>query len=221
MTPRHLAATVLSAAALLSAAACAGRSAPSAAGATTTAPAATTSTTTAATPLGTAAQGTTIAPPPGSGAAGGAAAPCANGDLTAGWGHGSVGGPHQGSPVVFTNVSHHACTLRGYPGAAIVDGATVINATRVLNGYMGDRRIGLDHLGSAPLVTLAPGAIASAMLEWELSAGQACYSTTSGTFEVTAPGTTDTTALSHGATVGGQGIYSCLEINPVVSGTIG
>ncbi len=120
----------------------------------------------------------------------------------------------QAEAVVFTDIGHRSCTLQGYPGVSFADGGTLIDATRVLNGFRGD----LPPLTSPPLVTLAPGASASAMVQWSLYDGRACYPNGTGAFEVTAPNTTNTIILSH-AIMGRQGICSSLEINPVVPGT--
>ena len=141
-------------------------------------------------------------------------APCGNADLRTSWGSGTQSQPLQAEAVLFTDIGHRACTLQGYPGVTIANGGTLIDATRVLNGFRGD----LPPLTSPPLVTLVPGATASAMVEWRLYDGSACYPTGTGAFEATAPNTTDTIVLSH-AVVGRQGICSSLEINPVVPGT--
>ena len=156
------------------------------------------------------------APRPTSTGAATGVAQCGNGDLRTGPGHGTEGGPLQAEAVVFTDVGHRACTLQGYPGVAIADGGTLIDATRVLNGFRGDR----PPLTSPPLVTLVPGASASAMVEWRLYDGLACYPSGTGAFEATAPNTTSTIILSR-ARMGRQGICSSLEINPVVPGVDG
>jgi len=140
-------------------------------------------------------------------------APCGNGDLRTSWGYGTQSQPLQAGAVVFTNVSNHACTLKGYPGTAIANAGTVINATRVLNGYRDDQ----PPLKSPPLVTLAPGAAAHAMAEWLTYNGHACYPAGTGTFEITAPDTTNTILLSR-PLMGRQGICSSLQINPVLPG---
>jgi hypothetical protein len=98
-------------------------------------------------------------------------APCGNADLRTSWGSGTQSQPLQAEAVLFTDIGHRACTLQGYPGVTIADGGTLIDATRVLNGFRGD----LPPLTSPPLVTLVPGATASAMVEWRLYDGSACY----------------------------------------------
>lgn len=142
---------------------------------------------------------------------------CGNDDLRIYWGYGGEGQPLQAGAVVFKNISTHTCTLQGYPGAAIKDSGTVINATRVLNGDRGD----LPLLTSPPLVTLAPGGVSYSVLEWLLHTTQSCYPTGTGTFEITAPNTTKTVVIGTGGHMGTQGICSAFEVNPVVPGTYG
>ena len=66
--------------------------------------------------------------------------------------------------VLFTNTSSTSCSVRGYPGAALVasSGAQVEQATRTIRG----NRLGLPtSVHTLPTVTLKPGAVASAGLE--------------------------------------------------------
>jgi hypothetical protein len=146
----------------------------------------------------------------------GGTAACTGSEIKVNVGQSSAGMSHDALPLVFTNVSSQSCTMQGYPGAAIMRGSTVVlNSTRSLNGYVGDER----QLSSAPLVTLAPGATASAMLEWVVDAGETCYTSGSGTLEVTPPNTTSTTGLTS-LTAGSGGVCASFEIHPVVSGTL-
>ena len=92
----------------------------------------------------------------------------------------------------------------------------LVNATRTLHGYISDHQ----QLTSPPLVTIAPGGTASAMLEHSSNNGQPCYADGVGALEVTPPDTTHTVSLASGWRVGRQGICSNFEINPVVAGTI-
>ncbi|MBR7825547.1 DUF4232 domain-containing protein [Actinospica sp. MGRD01-02] len=142
---------------------------------------------------------------------------CDNDDLKIYPGYGTQSQPLQEGAVVFKNISTHTCTLQGYPGAAIEDSGTVINATRVLNGDRGD----LPQLTSPPLVTLAPGGVSYSVIEYLLHTDQSCYPNGTGTIEITAPNTTKTIAISTGAHLGTQGICSAFEVNPVVPGTFG
>src|SRR4051794_35611948 len=56
------------------------------------------------------------------GAAHGALPPCAHWQLRASLGRGDSGAGHTFWPLVFTNTSSAACTLRGYPGVSSVAG---------------------------------------------------------------------------------------------------
>jgi Protein of unknown function (DUF4232) len=143
---------------------------------------------------------------------------CGNSSLRTTEGEGGAAMMHEGVVLVFTNVSKHACTLYGYPGAAIEDKTSpLINAVRTLNGYIGDGGRTLTHVSP---VTIDPGATASAEVEWVENAGQHCYRNGQGGLRVTPPNTTDTVSLGGSVLVGGQGICSGFKIHPVVPGTI-
>lgn len=123
---------------------------------------------------------------------------------------------HGGDVLIFTNDGGSTCTLQGYPGVAVVKGSvTLLNATRTLTGYMSNG----PGAGSPALVTLAPGKSASAIVEWEGNAGEACYADGTGTLEVTPPNTRSTSAFGS-LTLGGQGICAGFEVHPVVSGVL-
>lgn len=124
---------------------------------------------------------------------------------------------HSGDVLIFTNEGGSACTLEGYPGVAVVKGsATLLNATRSLSGYMFDAGL---QLSSAPLVALAPGKSASALVEWVGNAGEACYANGSGALEVTPPNTRNTSSFGT-LTLGDDGICADFEVHPVVSGVL-
>lgn len=143
---------------------------------------------------------------------------CGNSSLLTTEGEGGAAMMHEGVVLVFKNVSKHACTLYGYPGAAVENKtSTLINAARTLNGYIGD---GGRTLTRVSLVTINPGATASAEVEWVENAGQHCYANGQGGLRVTPPNTTDTVSLGGPVLVGQQGMCSGFEIHPVVSGTI-
>jgi hypothetical protein len=55
----------------------------------------------------------------------------------------------------FTNLSHHACTLRGFPGVSAIGGG----------GQLGSPAV-QDHAVAASTVRLAPGGTAYALLEY-------------------------------------------------------
>jgi hypothetical protein len=70
---------------------------------------------------------------------------------------------HIGVVLGFRNRSAQTCTLQGYPGAAALDAAghQVVQAVRTLNGFFRALPAG----EGPPVVTLAPGAEASAFVE--------------------------------------------------------
>lgn len=109
---------------------------------------------TPATPVttGTPAAGTT----PSTAAAGGGTARCATSSLALrqGVSQGAAGSTF--TELDFTNISHAACTLYGYPGVSFTGGAA--HATQI--------GVAADENGATPrqLVTLAPGAVAGAEL---------------------------------------------------------
>ena len=231
---RHVAAFAVAAAVLGATAACTGSSGSPTSGGTSTAgttlsPTATSSTTQAggaSTATGTSAAGAgnpTSASSAANGsnsnassrAVSGGTSSCTGSEIKVTLGQSDAGMSHDAVPLVFTNTSSQTCTMQGYPGAAVMNGSTVVlNSTRSLNGYIGDER----QLSSAPLITLAPGARASAMLEYVADAGETCYPNGSGTLEATPPNTTTTTSLMS-MTTGTAGVCADFEIHPVVAGT--
>ena len=143
---------------------------------------------------------------------------CANTDITVSLSGSDAAMNHAGQALKFTNVSAHTCTLHGYPGVAVVangDGRTLVNATRALNGYIGDER----QLSSAPVVTLQAGQSAGAVVEWVGDAGEQCYPNGSGTLLVTPPNTTKSTSLRT-MLVGTSGVCAGFEVHPVVPGVL-
>ena len=149
-------------------------------------------------------------------AAAGGPSSCTGSQLKTALGRGGAATGHDVVSVVFTNTSDQTCTLQGYPGTAVMNGSTVVlNATRTLNGFAGDER----QLTSAPLVTLAPGAVASANIEWVVDNGEPCAPNGTGTLDATPPNTQQTTDLKP-MTVGTQGICAGFEVHPVVAGTL-
>lgn len=162
--------------------------------------------------------GTTTAGNAGTGAAAGAGgnSACGNADIKVVLGRGGAAMSHDGQTLEFTNVSGHVCTLRGYPGVAVVaSGKTLLNATRELNGYIGDEQ----QLSATPLVTLHPGQTASAELEWVANAGEPCYPDGAGTVLVTPPNTTASTPVRQ-LTIGSSGACANFQVHPVVAGII-
>jgi hypothetical protein len=142
---------------------------------------------------------------------------CGNSSLSTSLRSADAATMHEGEVLVFTNVGKQTCVVSGYPGASIEHkSATLINAARTLNGFMGDGQ----NLTGVPQVTLKPGASGSAVVEWVENAGQKCYANRVGTLFVTPPNTTATVAVGSSLTIGQNGICSGFEIHPVVAGII-
>lgn len=144
---------------------------------------------------------------------------CGSGDLRVQEGRTESAASHDGVFLVFTNESGRTCTVQGNP-AVVVAGASgvLVTAKPVLNGFLGPRETpGGPKLIDYPLVTLAPGASALALLEVEADTGQACYAVGSGTLRVTAPDATEAVSLGGTYTVGGAESCSNLEINPMIT----
>ena len=227
---RKIALATLAAAVLGGTAACTGSSTPATTGTSATASATPGSTQTGATSSGTptasagsgagagatSTAGSSTTSSTATQAAGSGTAACTGSQIKTTLGREGAAMGHRVEALVFTNTSSQTCTLQGYPGAAIVNGSTVLlNATRTLNGYAGDER----QLTSAPLVTLKPGAVASANIEWVIDNGEACAANGTGTLEATPPNTKATTGLGS-QTTGTQGICADFEVHPVVAGTL-
>ena len=199
-------------------------STPSATAPSTGAPSAAPSGTTAGTPSsapGTTAPGTTA---PTTTAPAGSTAPvvahsvaaCTGSQIavTPGQWGGATG--HIGGAVLFRNTSRSTCSLYGYPGVAGLDsaGRQEVQATRSPRGFIG----GLPTPTSHPrTVVLAPGAVASAVVEGvDVPSGNATSCPSYPSILVTPPGTRSSTHLSL-AVPGCGGI----QVHPVVAGTSG
>lgn len=121
---------------------------------------------------------------------------------------------HLGDILVFTNISGSTCTLTGYPGASVgFPSGTHSDATRTMQGYLG----GAGGYTTPPVVTLAAGATASAMLMWtDVDDPSATCQTADYTELLTTTPNTQSTATY-------QGTYSCenLQVTPVVPGSTG
>ncbi|MDT0264600.1 DUF4232 domain-containing protein [Jatrophihabitans lederbergiae] len=120
------------------------------------------------------------------------------------------GDSHGGVIVIFTNTACMACTIYGYPGAAVLDksGRQIVQATRTLSGYLGGCRcatpehLRLDHSQSA-----------SAIVEGDNGGGDECLRGVA--ILATPPNTTKPTRIPLQA-------YSChVQVHPVVRGTAG
>ncbi len=83
---------------------------------------------------------------------------CTAGDLGA-WVAVSQGNGAAGSiffPLQFTNLTRHACAMRGFPGVSAID----------RNGHQLGSPASWDHVVPARTVVLAPGATAHTILRW-------------------------------------------------------
>ena len=149
----------------------------------------------------------------GDGSKGGKA--CQNGDVqvTENQGQGAAG--EVSLLLVFQNISGRPCTLHGYPGASLVasDGSDLLDATRTLSGSLG----GAVGAKKAPVVQLAAGERASAVLEWNDVPGTAACVTTAATLVVTPPDFTQNSALAFAA---GTQVCSGFQIHPVLKGVV-
>jgi Protein of unknown function (DUF4232) len=150
-------------------------------------------------------------PPRPSSPAASAVRACANADLTVRVGRTQAGLGHVGLTVVFTNGSHHLCTLYGYPGIAGVNktGRQVTQALRSLSGYLGGSY-------TKTTVRLAPGGRASALVEGTDNPAGTATCPIYPSLLVTAPNQTRLHALA--ASMPG---CSRLEVHPVVAGATG
>ena len=107
-------------------------------------------------PASTSPASTAASPSTGStttGSTGAAACPTRSLGVKAGLSQGAAGSIYQ--VIDFTNISNAACTLYGFPGVSLAGGSPV-------------KQIGLaaaeDHTSPRLLITLAPGAVANALL---------------------------------------------------------
>jgi len=142
--------------------------------------------------------------------------PCTNDQLTTALGKQGVGLGHVGQVIVFHNVGTSGCTLYGYPGVAGLDaaGTQIMQASRTPSGYLG----GLWNApnGLPPIVPLAPGQAASALVEGvDNQVGSMPCVHLSGLL-VTAPATTRSVDLPSASAV-----CDGLVVHPVVPGTSG
>lgn len=128
--------------------------------------------------------------------------------------HGAAG--HSAVVILFKNTSSAPCTLSGYPGAAGLDasGAQVTQASRTPSGFMGGLSAGST---TPPAVVLAPGEMASAMVEGTDNpvGGSTTCPALSGLL-ATAPNTRPSVHLPAA-----PGDCSGLSVHPVVAGTTG
>ena len=129
---------------------------------------------------------------------------CTAGDLGA-WVAVSQGNGAAGSiyfPLQFTNLSRHACAIRGFPGVSAID----------RNGHQLGSPASWDHVVPARTVVLAPGATAHTILRWSdvaVTTTPGCHPVFS-TFElrVYPPG-------QRSATYAAFGLEACSHAGPI------
>jgi hypothetical protein len=115
-----------------------------------------------------------------------AATPACSGQTLVAWLNAQTGGPAAGSTYYqlrFTNLSSHACTLRGYPGVSAI----------ALNGRQIGSPAGRNAAHATSTVTLAPGDSAAAVLQISQARNfppASCSLVTAAGLRVYAPGTT-------------------------------
>ncbi|MCW2496257.1 MAG: hypothetical protein JWQ77_2181 [Jatrophihabitans sp.] len=123
---------------------------------------------------------------------------------------GTGGDSHSSIIVVFTNHGSLACSLYGYPGAAVLDSGDrqIVQAKRSLNGFLG----GCGCRRPAQLRIL-PRQTASALIEGDNGGGDECLR--GRALLVTPPNTTASTRITFRD-------YSChVEVHPVITGSKG
>ncbi len=140
---------------------------------------------------------------------------CSGSQLTVTSTGGNGGAGHIGVVLLFTNSSTTTCLLSGYPGVAALDssGHQAAQAVRTLGGYLG----GLPSSATPPVVTLAAGQVASAVVEGsDVPVGSATSCPTYPGLLVTPPNTTRSTTI-----IGSLPGCAPIEVHPVVAGKTG
>lgn len=140
---------------------------------------------------------------------------CTTSQLEIAPGRTGAGLGHSGTPILFRNRGTAPCHLRGYPGVAGLDAAgnQVVQAARSLQGYLGGLRSG----DSPPLVELAPGETASALVEGTNNPeGTATSCPSYPSLLVTPPDDTQSVRVTAGLSG-----CSLIQVHPVVPGTTG
>ena len=142
-------------------------------------------------------------------------ADCQGTSLVISAGQVAAGGGHQGIPLRFRNISSTPCRLTGYPGVAgLTSGAAQNPATRTLSGSLGGLPPGTSGL---PVIELAPGEVASALVEGtDVPTGTATACRSFTALLVTPPDARQASRLPASLTD-----CSGLAVHPVVPGTTG
>lgn len=140
-------------------------------------------------------------------------AECANGQLAVVVGRESAAGGSGGLPIIFRNASSSTCTLAGYPGVALVNGAgRQQQVSRTPQGYLGGLSPG-DK--TDPVARLASGEMAAALLEGADHTRTAGLCPRFVALLITAPNQTETARVT-------RSISLCdPQIHPVLAGVTG
>jgi Protein of unknown function (DUF4232) len=138
---------------------------------------------------------------------------CGSGQISVSAGASTAGLGHLAVPLRFQNIGSAPCSVRGYPGVALIRiGGRELQVTRTPNGYLG----GLSaSAASDPVIRLRPRQTGSALLEGvgSTSSGQVCPHYEA--LLVTPPNQTATSRLARPLSICDP------EIHPVVGGTSG
>ncbi|WP_370377613.1 DUF4232 domain-containing protein [Catenulispora sp. GAS73] len=132
-------------------------------------------------------------------------------------GHTGAASGHVGGVLLFTNHGPRTCELSGYPRVQAAGGLTA-HVEQTPNGYIGGLA---TPSAKAPYVELAPGQVASAVVEGSdipIPATAHC-SAVLGSLDLWLPGNAGSgtpTEISNPA-----GTCAAIQIHPVVSGTTG
>jgi Protein of unknown function (DUF4232) len=153
------------------------------------------------------------------------APPCQNFQISVSDAGGGSGLGHQDQVILFTNHSQSSCSLSGYPGVAGLNaqGGEAVQAERTLGGYLGGVQPGA---ATPPVVSLAPGQIASATVEGtDNPIGLATSCPYYPYLLVTPPNLADSARLtvSDLGRPNNPGLPGCtkIEVHPVVPGSSG
>jgi hypothetical protein len=186
---------------------CSASSSPSAGPAATTQPAASGS------PSGGAAATTPASSPQATSTPAGPG-PCQSGALKVTLGPGSAAAGTAYYPIRFTNISAATCTLSGFPGVSFTGETYAVQV-----GPAASR----NHSSPEQLVTLAPGAVASALIS-VVDAGNypsGCGQTTASGVLVYPPNLTTSVGLPFNGMTCVSPKYHVLTVNAVVAGSSG
>jgi hypothetical protein len=115
-------------------------------------------------------------------------------------------------PLQFTNLSRHACAMRGFPGVSAID----------RNGHQLGSPAGWDHVVPARTVVLAPGATAHTILRWsdvEVTTAPGCHPVFS-TFElrIYPPGQRQATYVAFDLEACSHAGPVYLDVEPILPG---